>query len=134
MILLDTCALVWIVGGDPLEPSAKRLIRQSVTAGELFLSPITAWEIGVLARKGRLELAIPAERYVARAFSRSGFRTAPMTPGIAVRSSQLPGNFQNDPADRILLSTAIELGLTLVTRDKPILEYARQGHVRAAAC
>jgi PIN domain nuclease of toxin-antitoxin system len=51
-----------------------------------------------------------------------------------VSCHQLPGRLHDDPIDRILVATARREGLTLITRDRAILDYAAQGHVRALPC
>jgi PIN domain nuclease of toxin-antitoxin system len=132
--LLDTCALLWTVNGDPLSSEALHAINKSRNAGELFLSPVSAWEIGILAQRGKVKFGVSAENYVSRAFTQPGTQIAPLTPEIAVRASYLPGQFHSDPADRLLISTAILMGLTLVTRDREILRYAGQGYVTAVRC
>ncbi len=109
-------------------------IRRAQKAGALYLSPVSAWEIGVLAQRGKVTLAVSAETYVSRAFSRPGVRIAALTPEIAVRASFLAGQFHADPADRMLVATAILMGLKLVTRDREILRYASSGHLPALAC
>ena len=134
MILLDTCALIWTINGDPMSVDALKAIKKAVDAGALFLSPVSAWEIGILAQRGKLDLGIGAEAYVARAFSQPGVRVAALTPEIAVRASYLPGVFHPDPADRLLIATAIVLGLRFVTRDREILGYASCGHLSALRC
>ena len=134
MILLDTCALIWIMNRDPLLPAALRAMERAARGGELYLSPISAWEIGMLVRRGRLVLDVSAEVYVSRAFSRPGVQVAALTPEIAVRSSHLPGTLHSDPADRMLIATAMLMGLKLMTRDRDLLNYAAQGHLSAIAC
>ncbi len=134
MILLDTCALLWTVNGDPLSPEALKAINKARNAGALFLSPVSAWEIGILAQRGKVEFGVSAESYVSRAFTRPGVQIVPLTPEIAVRASYLPGQFHSDPADRLLISTAIMMGLILVTRDREILRYAGRGYVAALRC
>jgi len=111
-----------------------RAINKAKNAGALFLSPISAWEIGILVRRGRLTLDLPAEVYVARAFSRPGVSVAELTPEIAVRASYLPGESHADPADRLLIATAVVMGLKLVTRDQRILHYSARGHVSTLKC
>ena len=134
MILLDTCALLWTLNRDPMFPAALKSIQTAAQAGELFLSPVSAWEIGILVSRGRLSFGIPADVYIARAFSRPGVRIAALSPQIAVRSCSLPGSFHADSADRMLVSTAMLLGLKLVTRDSRILAYGAQGHITVLPC
>lgn len=117
-----------------MSAQALKFIRRATKVGELFLSPVSAWEIGILVSQGRLSFGIPADVYIARAFSRPGVRIAALSPQIAVRSSSLPGGFHADPADRMLVSTAMLLGLKLVTRDSRILAYGAQGHISVLPC
>lgn len=63
-----------------------------------------------------------------------GIRPASFTPDIAIDSAQLPGDLHRDPGDRLLIATARHLAIPIVTRDRLILAYAEQGHVRAIAC
>ena len=134
MLLLDTCALIWTVNDEAVAPQARKSIARAALAGELYLSPVSAWEIGLLVRRGKLRLAISAEKYVERAFRLPGTRVAPLTPEVAVRSSYLPGDLHSDPADRLLISTALEMGLRLVTRDERLLAYGESGFAAVLAC
>jgi len=134
MLLLDTCALIWMANGDPFLPAALRALRKAAERGELFLSPVSAWEIGVLASRRRLELQVPARVYVEQVFSRPEIQVAPLTPEIAVQASYLPGQFHSDPADRLIVSTAMVMGLQVMTRDRRILDYGAKGHVPVMAC
>ena len=73
-------------------------------------------------------------KYVSRAFSRPGVQIAALTPEIAVRSSHPPGTLHGDAADRMLVATAMLMGLKLMTRDRRILDYAAQGHLSVSPC
>jgi PIN domain nuclease of toxin-antitoxin system len=115
-------------------PAALSAIERAARAGELYASPVSAWEIGILVTRGRLALDVSAEVYVGRAFSRPGVQIAALTPEIAIRSSYLPGTLHGDPADRMLVATAMLMGLKLMTRDRRLLDYAAQGHLSAIAC
>ena len=134
MILLDTCALIWIMNKAPVLPAALDRDRTRRQSRRTVLSPVSAWEIGILVTRGRLVLDVSAEVYVSRAFSRPGVQIAALTPEIAVRSSHLPGTLHGDPADRMLVATAMLMGLKLMTRDRRILDYAAQGHLSASPC
>ena len=134
MILLDTCALIWLVEDAPLSPDARRLMDRSAASGEMYLSPVSAWEIGTLVRRGRLQLGEPAESWVTRVFGRPEAQVASLTPEVAIRSCFLPGNLHADPADRFIIATAIEMGLRLITRDERILRYGRQGYASVMPC
>ncbi|MDP3852341.1 type II toxin-antitoxin system VapC family toxin [Phenylobacterium sp.] len=135
MILLDTCALLWIVGGDPIEPEATAEIEALWAQGHVpWVSPISAWEVGLLSARARISLTMPPERWWAAAVSRSGFEVAAIPPETLIASSFLPGAPPNDPADRIIAATAREGGLRVMTRDAKLLAYAAAGHIDAIAC
>ncbi len=88
----------------------------------------------MLAKSGRAAMAqTPAAIF--RAFLRlPGVVLEDLTADILIDSSLLPTPIHGDPADRIIIATARALDLTIVTRDRLILDYAADGHVRALAC
>jgi PIN domain nuclease of toxin-antitoxin system len=134
VILLDTCALIWSAENVSISPEASLEIAKCAAKSQLYLSPVSAWELGMAVRRKRLELQMPVESWVARVFNHPGVQIAPLTAEIAIRSCFLAGEFHADPVDRFLVATAIEMGLKLVTRDADILSYGRQGYVAAMAC
>lgn len=87
---------------------------------ELWLSPISVWEVQILSQKGRVELKEDAGSWVATALKAVPFREAPITYEIALETQHidLP---HGDPADRFLVATAKVLGLTLVTADESLI-------------
>jgi PIN domain nuclease of toxin-antitoxin system len=134
-ILLDTCAAIWLMGGDPISEASRKAIRSAGAAHVgVYVSPFTAWEIGTLIAKQRLQLTLSPEVWFERLLALPGVRLADLTPKILLASTALPGSPPADPADRILAATARVLGHVVVTRDKKLLDYAREGHIRAIAC
>jgi len=134
-LLLDTCAVIWMAGDLPLDPEAERQISNAFSNNEtITVSAVTAWELGLLSRRGRLPTAKPPFELFERFTNRSGVSVAPVTPAMFIDSSFLPGDFHSDPADRIVVATARALELTVVTRDSAILDYAQRGYVLALAC
>lgn len=134
-LLLDTCAIIWIVEDMPMGEDAVRAIDEAAASGErVLISPITAWERAILVAKGRLSSTIEPKKWFERLLARPEVVLATMSPDILTDASFLPGNVHGDPADRIIIATARALDLTIVTRDRHILEYAGAGHVRALAC
>lgn len=131
-ILLDTCAVIWVTQGAPLSAAATEALSRA--DAPLRLSPISAWEIGLLVARGRIAMAMEPAAMFEAALAAAGVALAPMTPEILIRSSFLPGDPPRDPADRILVATARAAGLTVMTRDRAILAYAEAGHVSALAC
>lgn len=134
-LLLDTCAAIWFADDQPMSSAATQAINRSFdAAAPVFVSPISAWEIGILCSRGRMRFPIPPQSWFHRLQTTRGMALAELSPQILIASSFLPGDPPNDPADRILAATAREYGYTLVTRDRPLLDYAEQGHLKALAC
>jgi PIN domain nuclease of toxin-antitoxin system len=135
-VLLDTCAIIWMVQEQPMASTALSAIRRAAAVGALLVSPVSAWEVGFLATRRRQPLTFrpTAVAWIERLLARPGIRAVPLTPRVAVSAALLPGTLRGDPADRLLIATARELGVPLVTRDRRILDYAEHGHVEVIAC
>lgn len=134
-LLLDTCAVIWLSEGEKLADAAIELLKAADDAGQItYISPISAWEVGLLASRGRIQLLITPQRWFARLFESRGVRLAEMSPDVLVASSFLPGKPPGDPADRIIAATARDLGATLITRDRALLGYGKQGHLSVVGC
>lgn len=134
-LLLDTCAVIWIANGEPMASEAEEIIQEALNAGALaYVSPITAWEIGLLVSRGRVRLNISPQLWFDRMMAAPGIALANMSPAVLVASSFLPGNPPRDPADRIIAATARELGYRLVTRDRLLLAYGEEGHLQVVSC
>lgn len=118
----------------PVDPLAVEAMTAAFLDGRVGVSPITAWELGLLASKGRLPAATKPAALLDDLLNHAGVSLEPLTPSILIDSSFLPGEFHSDPADRIIVATARALELTIITRDRAILDYARQGYVRALPC
>ena len=129
-LLLDTHAIIWLVD-QRLTNRLVENIAEAAFRGQAFVSPISAWEIGLLAKR------IVFEGGPLLWFDRllgGPVRLTPITPKIAIGASLLPDWTHRDPADRILVATARAIGATLVTRDTEILRYGKRGHVNTIAC
>ncbi|HEV2516386.1 MAG TPA: type II toxin-antitoxin system VapC family toxin [Devosia sp.] len=134
-MLFDTCVLLYMTEDVPLAKPAIAAIDEAAGLGEsCSVSPITAWEIGLLSERGRLPMTVTPLRFFQQFVGLGKMRIEELTPDILVESSFLPTPVHRDPADRIIIATARALDLTIVTRDRLILDYAAQGHVRALAC
>lgn len=114
-LLLDTHVWIWLAEGNPRLP---RRIRDALAHPDavLWVSPVTPWEALMLAERGRLRLSATGPDWVRRILDEGPFEEAPLTWEIALRSRRLEVETR-DPADRFLLSTAIENGFTFVTAD-----------------
>ncbi len=133
--LLDTHVWFWMVRGQEgrLAASTAAKLEQTAFAAPLGVSVISVWEIALLASKGRIGLGMPVHEWVESALNRPGFMLMGLDPGIAIESCNLPGGFHADPADRFLVATARLKNAVIVTRDKRILKYGKQGHVKVMA-
>lgn len=133
--LFDTCAVIWTGNGDQIAPEAVDALNETHLQGQKsYVSPFSAWELGVLVARGRLRLTRPVHDWFSDFVNKSGLMLAPLTSRILADSSFLPGDPPGDPADRIVIATARAENLTILTRDRRILGYAAEGHVRAFAC
>src|SRR6185312_2062216 len=102
-ILLDTCAAIWLAEDAPLAQSALDLLAAAADVDmSTYVSPITAWEIGMLVARSRLKLLITPQRWLQRLLEVPGVRLADMSPDLLIASSFLPGDPPRDPADRII--------------------------------
>ena len=128
MIVLDTHVWVWWVSGfEPLSLRAQRLIGQAVKQKAVYLSSISVWEVAQLVARERLQLSMAVADWVAKSEALPFVHFIPVDNAIALKSVQLPRPLHPDPADRIIIATALTLGFPLVTRDEKITHYP---HVR----
>jgi PIN domain nuclease of toxin-antitoxin system len=116
-LLLDTH--IWLWSLEDHKRLGKRVLAELRSRGnQVWLSPISTWEILTLNAKGRIRLPADFGAWVTKATSR--LMEAPLTHEIAVAARQLPWSHK-DPADRFLAATAQILHLTLVTADVNLL-------------
>lgn len=122
-VLLDTHALVWLVSApDRLGRSALRLANVAQDSGGLYVSAISFWEVAMLDQRGSLRLKAGPGRWRSDVL-RLGVREAPVDGAIAIRSTELM-SAHRDPADRMIVATALGLGATLVTADEALLGWS----------
>ena len=127
-LLLDTHIALWLDSGDDrLRPSTRSLIDGCwLNGGTIFLSAVTAWEIALLVDTGRIDLDIPVEAWIERFLGRPGIEAAALGHRAACRSYRLHHLEHRDPADRLLVATAIELACPLVTYDERIARFGEK--------
>lgn len=133
--LLDTCAVTWLANGDPIHPEATERLnanyreRQSTCA-----SPLSAWELELFVSRSRLRLERPVLKWFEDFLDKGQITLAALSVPVLVDSSFLPGFPPGDPADRMIIATARAMNLAFFTRDRLILDYSKEGHVRAMSC
>ena len=133
-LLLDTHAAIWF-SRDELTTWASEKLDEGARSGvATYVSPITAWEVGLLVSLRRIDLTATPQRWFRGVLATPGVQLAELSPDILIAASFLPGAPPRDPADRILLATARELAATLVTRDRALLAYGAEGYVSVLAC
>jgi PIN domain nuclease of toxin-antitoxin system len=129
--LLDTHVLVWFAAGEPLLGSGSiRAVDAALRADELVVSAVSFWEIAMLTAKRRLALSAGPATFRRHVLAQ-GLREVPIDGAIAVAAAELP-TFHGDPADRMLVATALDLGAELVTADDRILGWRGRLRTRDA--
>ncbi len=136
-VLLDTCALLGVVGFQPFASSGVRAI-QDAGEGGAYLSEISALEIAQACRFKHDPKLDPIRRdargWFVRLLQRPTFSLALFSIDVAVEAYALPDPLHRDPVDRVLIATARLLRMPIVTSDAKIIAYAALGHVDAVAC
>lgn len=133
-LLLDTCAIIFGALEADMKPAAVDAIGKAIGEGNIRISSISAWEIGMLMSKDRIASTSEPLDFFQQSLALSGGEECGLTAEILVGSSFLPGKLHGDPMDRILVATAREHDLTIVTRDRAILAYGAAGHVKTLEC
>ena len=120
-VLLDTHALLWYASDSyKLTALAKQRIEE---ADWVYVSAMSAWEIGMLVNKDRLSLRFPVNQWIELSYQLPKLRWVSLTPEIGVLATNLPGLFHGDPADRLIVASALAYGSALITADQKIHSY-----------
>ena len=124
-LLLDTHVWLWFAEkNDAITPKIKSLIEQAADSGELFLAPISIWEVAMLTAHQKVTLTLPCLEWVEKSLKHMNMQLVPLSAKIAIESCYLPGLFHGDPADRLIVATARVEDLSLLTKDHKIQRYA----------
>lgn len=120
-ILLDTCTLLWLtMDQNKLSGSAKKIIRAN--ANKLFVSAISAFEIGIKHAKGKLELPLTPQEWFAKAVELHGLIEVPINSDIAAIATALP-KIHDDPCDRFIIATSQAHELVILSPDQHFRNY-----------
>jgi PIN domain nuclease of toxin-antitoxin system len=119
-LLLDTCAFLWLAGGNALSAAAAAAVRDP--SNEVFLSAVSVWEIASKHRAGRLPLPESPARLIPIERELRGVLELAFDEESALQVLRLPA-LHRDPFDRMLISQAIAGGLAIVTPDPLITQY-----------
>ncbi len=124
-VLLDTHTLLWWqADGERLSDLARGHITSAV---EVLVSPVSCWEISMLVEKGRVVLDRPTVMWVNDLFTDPRIEVAELTSAVAVEAGQLH-DFHGDPADRLIYATSRAAGVSLITKDRRLHDYAQHDH------
>ena len=121
MIVLDTATWIWLSSDrDKLSDPARMTIEAH---GGGAVSAISAWEVGMLVSKGRITVDRPVDRWTDAAMRANDLEAVPVDHRIATLATLLPGEPPRDPADRIIVATALHHGGIVVTPDRRLHDY-----------
>lgn len=128
MMVVDTHALIWwLAGSSGLSTAARRALKRATAVAPAVASTISVLEIATAARRGRLKLSVPLDRWLDDAQLLPELRFEPVSVEIARTAGAFPSDLHGDPADRLIAATALVLGAPLITGDA---ELQRCGVVR----
>ena len=123
-ILLDTHTFIWFVLDDPKLPApAKALVEDP--ANDVFISPVSYWEIAIKVRLGKLDLQSPYDEFMQRGIFGNDFMILPIEPKHTSLLTRLPLHHK-DPFDRLLVAQAIVEGVAIVSVDVQLDPYGVQ--------
>jgi PIN domain nuclease of toxin-antitoxin system len=131
VIVLDTHVLIWLIEGDEqLGSKARERIEDVRDEGGAIIPAMSVWEVANLSRRGRVRLSLEPLAWIDLVLATPGFTLARLDAIIAVRTALLDWSHR-DPADRMIVATALERDVPLMTADRAILDYAAAGHLQA---
>ena len=130
-LLLDTHVWVWAVEGlvSRMRANVVAEIERAAQGGLLYVASISAWEVAMLVKKGRLTLSRDVASWIAAARHAPGASVVALTVPIALDSTGLADLSTHDPADRFIAATARALSAHLVTCDEPLLKFGATGQL-----
>jgi PIN domain nuclease of toxin-antitoxin system len=130
-VVLDTHAWVGYLAPDayPLNEDASRAVAAAQQAGGMLVPDVAVWEIALKAGRGSMRLQMPVRDWIDRARSAPGTRMVPFTVELMMRTAELPPGAPADPFDRAIIVTAMAAGAPLVTADRGITAFAKEGGV-----
>ena len=123
MILLDTHVWWWALNEPKkLSNKAYKFIKNN-PSNQRSIASISMWEFAMLVSTGKVEIRIPPDQWLEQAVNKTGIEVFELSPKVAAESCNLPGDFHKDPADRIIVATARINNISLITKDKKIIDY-----------
>ena len=119
--LLDTHIFLWYISGnEKLNESHKEVIENP--ENKIFIRTYSIWEMIIKTKLGKLPLPTPAYNFITGQIKSHEFSICPNNSSAFQYLEKLP-DIHSDPFDRMLICQSLDLGYTLITEDKNILEY-----------
>ncbi len=117
-VLLDTHIWVrWVTPDSSMRAAEREALDRLSGKAAPLLSAISLWEVQMLVRKGRLKLPMPLEQWFSKAAAPDAVEIVPITAEVILALDQLPRSFHGDPADRLIVASALSRGVPLATED-----------------
>jgi PIN domain nuclease of toxin-antitoxin system len=121
-LLADACAPIVFhgYGGQTISNAG----QTAMSTGDIFVSPITIWEVSRKVALGKLERPTPAgfRGNLSEYLRQVGYSMLPMTWDVCEQANTLPTRHK-DPMDRMLIAAALDRGLAIVTDDAVFARY-----------
>lgn len=125
MVLLDTHVLLWwTMDPDKLSKKAFNVCSEIVTTGSL-ISSITIWEIGIKIKNNRIDIGMTIEEYVQKIRQMNCVEIVPVDEKIWIESIKL-GWENRDPADRVIVATALSRAVPILSKDEKITGFFKK--------
>ena len=121
MILLDTHVwLWWLLGEGPLTEEERHTLDDSASKKEIAISAASIWETEMLARKGVIDLQPDFKKWIEAATDPEVCQVIPIDKEVILAQEKLPPDFPDDPADRLIVATALLNEFPLATKDETL--------------
>jgi PIN domain nuclease of toxin-antitoxin system len=126
-MLLDTHVWIWAAGDiSRIGAQTRRLLNRQAAGGGVYVSAVSAFEISALCAAGRLVLNQPPERWIRDSITRGNLRVLDLNTDVAIDAGALGVAAVPDPIDRLLVATARDAEMPLMTRDRRLLDFAKR--------
>ena len=119
-MILDTCALLWLAGGD--KKLSRSALKEINSASAVYVSAISGFEIAIKVAKGKLKLPHAPQEWFEKLVEHHGLTVLPLELNVCIAAAELP-RIHDDPCDRFIITTAKLNDLTVVTADERFEKY-----------
>ena len=119
-MILDTCALLWLAGGD--KKLSRSALKEINSASAVYVSAISGFEIAIKVAKGKLKLPHAPQEWFEKVVEHHGLTVLPLELNVCIAAAELP-RIHDDPCDRFIITTAKLNDLTVVTADEQFEKY-----------